>query len=292
MSSDDRLVGRPFPVPVRSIPLRSLTISRADLIELGRRLQETVQEFGKAELAGLNKPDDLDEEQWAGEKNQLLDRAFQTTVRVTGEDDRAVFVPRVEHLEEALTGRLIKSVYLTNKQSYESAANRFPTNQFEIFLDFSPSIVLDADNPVSSPTPNRSSLNVQSIGEAWASAVEDIALRVFKRRRRLRGIIHAPFSYDFSLAIIGMPLAFATLFIADPFISGLMPSPSVVLVVGVYAYLFFVLLWLYRALFGYLRWLFPTVELVDQKTAQHTHRRLGLWLFGGLALAGLSSLFF
>jgi hypothetical protein len=39
-----------------------------------------------------------------------------------------------------------------------------------------------------------------------------------------------------------------------------------------YVYIFLISMWAYRALFGYAKWAFPTVELTDNPDSSRTHR--------------------
>src|SRR5262249_58955758 len=84
---------------------------------------------------------------------------------------------------------------------------RKPGNSFSLTLDFSKPPLLDVNNAVSSPTPNRSQLFIEGNNDAWVATIADHVMSVISSRQNKRGWLHKAFIYDVGLYLIGFPMA-------------------------------------------------------------------------------------
>jgi len=175
----------------------------------------------------------------------------------------------------------VASVYMTNTTAYQGFANVKPFNAFELNLDFSKPPLMDAANPVSAPTKNVSNLTVQGDRESWVAAIADAVFGIADKRKTRRGWLHRAFAYDIGLWCFAFPFAFYLCWRTSPFITAhFQPLHTFVAAAG-YMYVFVIAVWAYRALFGYTKWAFPTVELSDNHDASVQHR--AVW--GAIILA-------
>jgi hypothetical protein len=96
--------------------------------------------------------------------------------------------------------------------------------------------------------------------------------------------LHQALIYDAGLALFGFPFALFACWEVSPFVSSVFAKIHPFLSATAYVYISLVAIWLYRTLFGYTKWAFPLVELVDNKDRAATHR--AVWGAIVLALVG------
>lgn len=185
----------------------------------------------------------------------------------------------------------IASIYLTNITAYQRFAGTRPVNSFELNLDFSKPPFLDGNNPVSAPTPNFSNLTVQGDRDSWVAAISDAVLGIADKRRTSRGWLHRAFAYDVGLWCLAFPFAFYLCWCASPFIAARFQPLHTFVAAAAYMYVFVVAVWGYRALFGYTKWAFPTVELSDNRDLSMQHRAIWSVIILGLVVNVLTAIF-
>ena len=258
--------------PSKRIPLHSILISIQDVKRIFERLLRHVEEQADREIAALQKPEGQSEEDFDKKKAIIKNEAFRITVTIRGKSGEAIFGDSAEIFKSPNIPEEISSIFMTNIVAYEGFANEKPINSFDLQIDFSKPPLLDSKNWVSAPTTNLSELNISGERESWVASIEDAVIGVLRNRKTRRSLIHQAFVYDFGLFIIGVPFALYICWRLSGYVEAYLGSINHFLSAAAYVYLFFVVLWIYRILFGYTKWAFPTVELVESKNVARRHR--------------------
>jgi hypothetical protein len=270
--------------PSKQLPIRAIRVSLEDIRRIFERLQAQVDAEGERVLSGLTRPDSTSEEQHAANRADLKSRAFRITVTVGGRDGSSLFGDDVGTFSSPNLPDQISFIYMTNVVAFEGVANQKPPNRFSLTFDFSKPPLLDAQNFVSSPTPNQSQLHIEGDNDAWVSTIFDAVDGIVKNRHTGRKLIHRGFSYDIGMFIFALPLSFWVCFRASSYINSLFGGIHDIVSGSAYVYLFFVALFFYRILFGYTKWAFPTAELTSN--VDHSGRHRIFWSAIVLGIAG------
>lgn len=250
-----------------------MAMSLADVKTIYQRLLPILEEQAEIEIAAVAKLPNQTEEEFESYKTRARNEAFKITFTLGGRGGVQLFGDE-SIFESPQKPDKIESIYFTNITAYRSFCGTAPLNQFELNLDFSKPALLDSRNGVSAPTPNLSNLTVQGNRTAWMGGISDAVINMCKDRRTRRGWIHRGFVYDAGLMLLALPFALYVCWKASPLVSRYLEPVHGVISGGMYVYLFFVVIWAYRALFGYTKWAFPTAELTDNKDGSLTHRAI------------------
>lgn len=258
----------------KTITIGAVNISLQDVANIYERLKLQVAEQADSEISKLIRRENQTAEDFEQYKLNAKSQAFKVKVTFTGRGGDSLFGDDKTIFSSPNKPERLDSLYITNMTAYQHFANKRPVNMFELNIDFSKPPLMDANNPVSSPTRNMSNLVVQGDRDSWVSAVSDAVMTTLKARKTRRNWIHRAFSYDIGLAILGIPFAFYLCRNISPLIYKYIGNIHDVLSGDAYVYTFFLALSFYRILFGYAKWAFPTVELSDNKDAAIQHRAL------------------
>jgi hypothetical protein len=277
-------------LPRKVSPINSIRLSMADVVTIYERLSLQLAEQAQREINGLKKNDNQTEAEFGTFKANAREKAFKVTVTIAGRAGESLYGEDVSVFSSPNKPDKIAFVYMTNVTAYQGFAGVRPVNAFELNLDFSKPPLMDANNPVSAPTKNLSSLTVQGDRDSWVAAISDAVLGIVDKRKTNRGWLHRAFAYDVGLWCLAFPFAFLLCWRAAPFIAAhLQPVHSFVAAAG-YMYVFVIAVWAYRALFGYTKWAFPTVELSDNRDASIRHRAIWGAIILGLVANVLSAI--
>ena len=151
-----------------------------------------------------------------------------------------------------------------------------------MYLDFSKPKLLDSERIVSSPTPNLSNLKIEADNELWVAGVSEAVFGVLANKKTQYGLLHRAFSYDFGMLILGLPFGLYMAWKLSGFVQSKLGIIHDVLSATAYIYIVVAALWLYRLLFGYTKWAFPTVELKENSSASGKHRVFWYTILVGL----------
>jgi len=257
----------------KEIPLRSITFSKGDIKRIVVRLLEALEEEANLQVSRLSCPEDKDENEWQKQIELEKQQAFQITVTIQGRDGQEFFGYGAEIFESPNVPDDISLIYLTNRTAFKSVTGTRPANSFALTLDFSKPSLVDNNNPVSNPTPNESNLSIEGERDSWVASVEKSVLDISRERENHRHFLHRSFVYDIGLMLLALP---AGLYVCWRF------SDTINLQLGVYStfiasvayvYIILIVFWIYRILFGYTKWAFPTVELLESRSNSRSHRK-------------------
>ena len=256
----------------KAIPLRGINMSIQDVRRIVERLLTHVEEEGHREINRV-----LDSGYHDQENRMQLDldreRAFRITVTIYGRDGESLFGYGTEPFDSPNIPTPIESIYISNSSAYQNVTGRNPLNNFTLHLDFSTPPLVDNNNPVSNPTPNFSNLTVEGDREAWVASVYQAVMEVLGKKSNGRSFMHAAFVYDIGLGLLGLPIAIYLCWRFSNFVEAYLGILSPFIAATAYIYVVFLVLYIYRILFGYTKWAFPAVELTDNQNRSKVHRR-------------------
>lgn len=268
--------------PRNAVPIRSTRLALSDITKIYERLAKSVGEQAEVEISKLVKPPAQSEEDFARYKADARGNAFNVTVTVFGREGSSLFGDDVKVFQSPLLPRKIDRIYATNITAYRAFANVSPINFFELMLDFSKPPLIDTQNFVSSPTPNVSNLTVQGDRDGWVASVTESVLGVTREGKTRRGWLHRGFVYDLGLYSIGVPAAIYACWSLADFINAKLEGVHSFVVGTAYIYVVLAVLVGYRALFGYSKWVFPTMELTSNEDSAVRHRAFLFTIVTGL----------
>ena len=156
-----------------------------------------------------------------------------------------------------------------------------PKVGFEILFDFSKPSLFNWNTGVSDPTLNASYYQVFGTDDTFILAFKAKIEDLLKMKSTKLNWLHAANIYDVGLWIFALPLSFLIcLYLEEKVTDTFSGVPSIVQNLF-YVYVFITTVFLYRAVLGYTKWLWPKVECTD-KSPSKIHR--GIW---GTILLGI-----
>ena len=270
----------------KTIPLRGLNVSIQDVRRIVERLQPHVNDEGYREVRSMLEmgPD-------SPERRELLDKerkqAFQIAINILGRDGESLFGYGTDPFDSPNIPDPIQSIGIDNTVAYKAIAERVPTNMFSLIMDFSKPPLIDANNPVSSPTHNFSIFIVEGERDAWVASIHQAVMDILGKRSNRRNFIHAAFVYDIGLFVLGFPVGFYLCWRLSEVITKYFDSISSFLSVAAYIYIVFLVVSVYRVLFGYTKWAFPTVELTSNESRSKLHRKFWYAIIVGVVASAI-----
>ena len=264
--------------------IRSITVDMDDLKRIIDRLVKHVENQGDVETSKLKPPPEQDEKDFWDHIDLERQQAFRISVTIAGHSGEQLFGYGTEVCDSPNIPDKIEYIFLSNEAAYQSVTGHPPANKFYINFDFSKPPLIDNNNPVSNPTPNNSQLTIEGDQETWVSAIQEACMGVLKNRDNKRSFLHKAFVYDAGLFIFGIPLGLYVCWKFSGFVDEQLGSESGFLSALAYIYIFFFMINIYRTLFGYTKWAFPTVELEERRNDSKTHRKF--WIGVVVSLLG------
>jgi hypothetical protein len=254
----------------RTVPIAGCSISLQDITKLFRTLTARVKEAADIEVDGYQKPLGISDEEFERLRAYVRNECYAIWVTVHGQRGEELSGSDETVFSSPALPDTIAGIFMSSRVAYQvRRQNLNPRNYLELTLDFTKPPLLDWRNPVSSPTLNVSILNVSGDKESWVAAVSSAVRDWVETRKNRRAFIHKPFVYDFGLWLFGAPAGLLVCSVLSP----LFEQATPVVKIGAYMYAFFMTLFVYRLLFGYTRWAFPTVEILGSRDTARMHRR-------------------
>lgn len=259
----------------RDLSIEGVILNQDDIDELSNLLEKQNGNASALEVEVAVKQLSPDSDVTKENLQTEADKAFRINYSISDVDEKSSIegVDRLK-LKDFNTPNEIKTIYLSTGGHFNRIYGRYPNNYVNIFLDFRrQSLALDLKTLPSNPTENRSCLNVVGYDEAWVISTYEKLTKFFRDRATKRKLLHGSGTYDFVLYLILVPLF---LFYATRYEKELLswlPTNSQVLTVGVYVYILIIIMFVFRQLFYFARWLYPTVEYVSGKLSSPTKYR-------------------
>ena len=262
----------PLQIVKKETPLRSLILSIDDVVRVVERLAPLVEEEGRREIDQLSETGFMTPQQRAELEHQR-NRAFRITVTIDGRDGENLFGYGADPFHSTNIPEPIETIYISNNAAYRNVVGQDPINSFVLMLDFSTPSLIDNNSPLSDPTPNSSHLTVEGNRDAWIASIQRAVMGVLDKRGSKRRFVHMAFVYDIGLLCFGMPASLYLCWRLSGFIQSVFGPHSEFLVAAAYVYVVFLAANIYRVLFGYTKWAFPTVELTSNENRSSLHRK-------------------
>ncbi len=168
-------------------------------------------------------------------------------------------------IPEVLPDRLANITFDSGAR-FKIQLNYDPLNRFRLIFDFTESPVVVGYDPWNQPTPNGSQFEIIGSNQTWVAGVSDRVLSFLGARTRSRRWLHGATTFTLLNWFIGLPASFWLIYRLDSVTQRLTSDLPSALRVGVYVYIFLLVLLAFRALIYILRWLFPIIELEGSRS--------------------------
>ncbi len=224
-------------------------------IELDKKAMEALDKFLAAQVRNPGTS--------AADFDQLKQQARDlghVTVTITGHAGELI-VARSVHVFAAdyLPHRLLTVTY-DNTTGLQPFNVSLP-NRLNVRLDFSEPPGFTVYDPWNQPTPNTSRIEVSGTDHTWVSATFQQAITFFNDRRRARRWLHGEVAFNLLNWLIGIPGALWVTYRLDQGLVSSIATLPTGLRAAADVYLFLLCMLVFRAIFYFMRWMFPIVEL-------------------------------
>jgi len=266
----------------RHIPIRAATVALSDI----KKIVTDINVYVDRERDALHTNIDDNKEIVENEKDHLkqnISQAFRIAVTIVGDTGEEIFGYGPMVFEDPELPEVINTIFISNEAPHQTISGRKPNNRFSLHFDFSTPPLLDPVRPVSQPTLNASNLFIEGEQDEWVKLVQEAVMEVLRKRSNRRGIIHVAFMYDIVLAVVIFPLSLYVAWRASSLVEVVFDSMGPLVKSAAYLYIVFMILWVYRILFGYTKWAFPSVELKHSESKSAFHRKA--WYVISLSIA-------
>jgi len=259
--------------------ISSFSLDKDDMRKFCDLLQERSSSAAEIEVTKFNRGD-MDEEKYQ-EAIKLLRECFDLRVTVTGVNGEELYGTIDEVFDSVNFSDNVKSLYVNNDSVLRAVHNYYPLNSFQVFLDFSKPKIFDFSFMPNQGTPNESNYEVQGYDATWVNGVFSEITKFIKQRSSTLSIVHSHSIYDLLLWFLGFPFAFWACLKMSTYIEYVSTKTNIFVESALYFYCFVAVLFIFRVLFHYLRWICPLVEYKPKDSNINTHRTvLGMLLVG------------
>ena len=240
----------------RELTPPSCLFTPGDLRKLYRLLETKAIEAADRQIAFLQRQPDQTEDQFT-EMKRTLSSALSLIVRIFTARGDWVGGTVIDPLEDEQLPDGITKIEFESAAIYKRNTNQNPNNSFLVRIDFTRSSIMDMG---SEPASNVSAITISAIDPTWASAIYDELQTFFRQRSTKRGWLHSRQSYNAVLLLLGFPLSFDAVYHLDHRFNR-PASLAEPLSVAMYVYVVLIVLFFFRILFNYGRWVFPKMEI-------------------------------
>jgi hypothetical protein len=263
-------------------PIAATRLQRGDLRRLYRLINDQQIEYRDKLMHALVEQPNEGTEQFEVRRKRVYD-SFVTSMTIANADNELLHGNNETFLEDENLPDNIRSILFSTTTVPHAVLGVDPPCSIKLYLDFTTPPLLDFQRLPALPTPNESSYEVIADNHSWFAASKTKLEGFFKERKAAHDRLHRGAIYDILLFFIGLPLAIWIDYRLSRIISPTMPS---ILSAAVYVYAFLFSVQVFRVLFSYARWVFPKVELDNQRGAPPLrHRVVWLAIMGSLAAA-------
>jgi len=210
--------------------------------------------------------------------------AFRLNITIRGDEGKELFGSVSDVFESANFPKNVEAVHVSSDFRAKNIYDFTPGNSFELLLDFSKTDPLNLTTQPSNPTPNVSEIEVRGRDTTWANGVFNEAMNFISQRPSSIKLIHRRSIYDVLVWGIGFPFAFWVAYRLSGSVDRLFGDFPSLVSNGVYLYITLLVVMLFRSLFMYARWVWPSVELKGNGSGSFPHRvAIGAITFGIVA---------
>lgn len=215
-------------------------------------------------------------------------KLFKVSIHIFGAKGEYIFTDSSSIFDDPSLPDTITKIVFDNTSKFKAILQqKEPINKFRIEFDFTKQKVFDLTTMPSNATPNKSFINVLGENDTWVSGTYNKVRESLQERAKKRGWLHANNIYDLFLYVLVIPLNLRFLYNINRSLPSRFAEISDFVKVACYLYFFVVVLYGFRVVFNYARWIFPNMELtLPLKKGAIKHRIvLGVILFGIVSAA-------
>ncbi|HLY56096.1 MAG TPA: hypothetical protein VKS60_11095 [Stellaceae bacterium] len=267
---------------VRS-PITACRLKHDGLKRLYQIVNEKQKEYRDKIVSGLFRTDKETLEEFQKRKRHVTD-AFVTSVTINAMNGEILTGNTEKIFDDINAPTRIRSVLYTTQSVPQAILNHVPLDRITVFLDFSRPPLLDFNRNPASTTPNESNFEIAANNESWFSSTNIKLSEFFVERQTGYEWLHSAGVYDILLLLVGIPLsiwASVKVSVIFPHIQQLDTLPRSIS----YTYAFILMLYTFRLLFSYSRWVFPKVE-IESDIRKSPLRHRAIWGFILIAVTG------
>lgn len=259
----------------------------SSILDLGyfKKLYSTLCKISKdgalLENENYTKLHDQSDEEFEKMKSDTYD-LYKVSILIYGTKGEQILTHNVDGFDETNLPDEISKIVFDNSLIYNSSVKQNPQNRIRVIFDFYKPSIFDISSKPSVNT-NNSYIEIFGQNDNWVKgAFEQINSSLIERKTK-RNWLYGNNIYEIFLLTIVIPLSFWNLNkISYLFFISSLDLPSII-EVGFYIYLFILLLWLFRIIFNYARWLFPYIEIdYGFRRKEFAHRLILLGLITSL----------
>lgn len=242
----------------RQIPIPASTLTTEDLRRLFQILEAKAVEAAELQLATLHQTQGQTNEQFEQVK-QYGRSILKLVANIQGVSGEWTVATTPDAFSPQSLPHMLAAVQYDSGFIYRGQTRLEPLNSFYVALEFTRTSVLDMTNLSLAPTHVQNFIRVTGTNLTWVNGVVEEIRAFFAARASSRGWLHYRFTYDVLLLLVGFPLSLNVIYHVDRVLNLILKLPESLFVV-LYVYLTLLLLFAFRILFNYARWVFPKVE--------------------------------
>jgi hypothetical protein len=240
--------------------LPSCTLDILYFRKLYEILSTSAEEGASIEIAKVNKLPGQTDEVFEAFKKQAKS-LYLVTIQIFDAKGGYIFTESPSIFDESKLPDSITRIIFDNSQRFRAALQREPIHRARITFDFAKSSIFDFITMPSHATPNNSNIDIIGETETWVHGTYKKVVESLKERGNKGRWLHANNIYDIFLWFVVIPLNLRLLYKINLKLQANFVGMSTFLKVGIYLYFFVILLYVYRIIFNYARWIFPNIEL-------------------------------
>lgn len=264
----------------------SCTLEISDFKKLYEILKTATEEGANIEISQLKKIEGDTEDNFKKAKEEAR-KLYKVSIQIFGAKGEYIFTESPSIFDDASLPDTVTKIIFDNTLKFKAMLQqKQPINKFRIEFDFTKQKVFDLISLPSVATPNKSFIDISGENETWVAGIYNKVKEFLQERTNKRGWLHINNIYDIFLWFLVVPLGFRFLYIINRSLPPRFSELSAFFKVACYLYFFILVLNIFRIIFNYARWIFPSIELIrsDKKGAVF-HR----FVLGSIILAILAT---
>ncbi len=225
-------------------------------------LNKITEDGGNIEISQLKKQKEETEENFENFKNEAR-KLYKASIHIHGDGGQYFYWENSSIFDDpGLPNKIVKIAFDNTSKFKALLKQKEPINKFRIEFDFTKQGVFDFVTIPSEATPNRSFISVLGENETWVVGTYNKVIEFLSDYRNKHGWLHRRSIYDMFLWFLIIPVSFRVLYHVNRSLPENFVQLSDFFKVACYLYFFIIILYVFRIVFNYARWVFPNIELI------------------------------
>ena len=270
----------------REIPIRSVSVSLIDLESIARLVMDKNRDALVLELSEINKL--VLDEKTRVDRVTLLEQTNIMTIFINGRggDNLIAYSPDV--FKSHLLPTHITSVTIETQTRRQVVTNSDPTNYIRVHFDFSKLIFTSPQFTPTGTLLNVSLLRINGNNDAWVVGTFQAINERLNAVKNARSFLHGSITYQFGLYVLILPAVALLMDQTYRNYNSYFDNLGPVTKFGTIAYGFLLSAIAFRLFFNYALWVFPTVELINERDRSTKHRKFLFTVLTSLLVGAIS----